>query len=670
MRGSKSITIGSIIVALVVLPFSSSYSTEKKQPPKTVPEKTIAKPYHKITPAKPLPDLVVENIWLDKEGYINFQLKNAGTGKIPDAEHRQGMVRVSYGKRYVDFFFQKTVKEKLPVDPTGALKQPGTSVTYNTKIRLKARQTITVRVDSTAKITESNEKNNFLAQRPTEKLMAVKPDSKVKPDSTLSDMKLKAKPIDLEGATPTGEVVLKKIDYEGINITLPREGQVFTPHASLSIRFRYLWDIPMRITDINLCRVMESEPIACVSLYDAFHWLPGEGPMVEPGETMNIDYWAPRVEGTYFYTVRIGEYDSGYAYGTSDNFFVREPGSPTTLEVFEPGAGGEHWGINSDHTIRWSFSPGSDGRIPTDWEISLLRLDPDSYRYYTIGSITPTRTPTRSCGAGYRCEYTTTWSIPWDTPAGDYKIRVSGGGISAESGLMFTIGNRWELYIDRIYTNPVTGHLMADVSNLHHVSGRVDFRVELMDRGSVMETWELIRSLAGGTDRESVDLGRLGPLNEPPPPGFFESHCGLTFRVTVDSTDRIDEPNETNNRETGEAHYRGDHTKVWICGGTPYEGTHSPDCTIVVQNCGTDSTTGQYEVWQIGDWPVGGELLSSHHENLIEVVDIYLTQGESHTFYYRNADGYIRYPHTFEVRFSGFIERWVTHNPYRVNLRP
>jgi hypothetical protein len=158
MKRSKIIIIGSIIFALVAVSiFSVSHAAQKQPPPTAAPSQATGKP-SQAAPA--LPDLIVEGVWLDKEGFINFQLKNAGQAEIPDAQHRQGMVRVTYGKEHKDFSFRKTLKKRPPVDPTGLLKKPGEVVQYNTQIRVKERLTVTVMVDSTKRIAEANEQNN------------------------------------------------------------------------------------------------------------------------------------------------------------------------------------------------------------------------------------------------------------------------------------------------------------------------------------------------------------------------------------------------------------------------------------------------------------------------------------------------------------------------------
>jgi hypothetical protein len=157
MKRSKSIVIGSMIIALVVLPLFS-YAAEK-QLPTGAPSKIIQPP-QATKPIKLLPDLIVERVWLDDQGFINFQLKNSGQGEIPTSEHQQGMVRITYGNKYEDFSFTRSIKTKLPVDPKGLLKKPKGVVQYNTGIKVEERLTVKVVVDSLAKIAEANDQNN------------------------------------------------------------------------------------------------------------------------------------------------------------------------------------------------------------------------------------------------------------------------------------------------------------------------------------------------------------------------------------------------------------------------------------------------------------------------------------------------------------------------------
>ena len=85
--------------------------------PKVNTSKTVARNDSK-TFLKPLPDLVVEKVWLDAQCQINFQINNSGKGNIPDAEHSASAIKVQYGAKSKEFLLGK-------MDPNGYLKKPG-----------------------------------------------------------------------------------------------------------------------------------------------------------------------------------------------------------------------------------------------------------------------------------------------------------------------------------------------------------------------------------------------------------------------------------------------------------------------------------------------------------------------------------------------------------------
>ncbi|GEM_PF-2936850 len=122
------------------------------KPPQFRPEK----------PIRLLPDLVVERIWLNR-GYIAFSVKNAGKGAIPDRQHQNGRVNVTYGGKTQTCAFTRKINGNAPVDPKGILKSAGRAVTYTTGIKpgSSARTiSVTVFVDNTRQVLEQNERNN------------------------------------------------------------------------------------------------------------------------------------------------------------------------------------------------------------------------------------------------------------------------------------------------------------------------------------------------------------------------------------------------------------------------------------------------------------------------------------------------------------------------------
>ncbi len=110
--------------------------------------------------ALPLPDLIVERIWLDNQCRINFQLKNNGAGSIPEERYRLGMVRLFIGSQELDYSLVQAYEGRQAVDSAGSLKQPKGVISFNTGQRLETQRLVRVWIDSTEKIAESNDGNN------------------------------------------------------------------------------------------------------------------------------------------------------------------------------------------------------------------------------------------------------------------------------------------------------------------------------------------------------------------------------------------------------------------------------------------------------------------------------------------------------------------------------
>lgn len=115
----------------------------------------------KPRPEIQLPDLVVDKVYLDKLCHIGFRLSNRGRGTIPDNEHDLARVTIYYYqlpmRKPVDF---NVYRLRDTVDPGGALKSPGGSVTFATNIKLSQPYQVDVYVDSKHHVKESNEDNN------------------------------------------------------------------------------------------------------------------------------------------------------------------------------------------------------------------------------------------------------------------------------------------------------------------------------------------------------------------------------------------------------------------------------------------------------------------------------------------------------------------------------
>ena len=90
----KKVAMMPIIIFIVLSFFSLSFAEQKVQiKPGVVQTKPV-----QVTPME-FPDLVMDSIWLDNQCNINFKLRNTGKGNIPDAEHRESVVRFSLDQR-------------------------------------------------------------------------------------------------------------------------------------------------------------------------------------------------------------------------------------------------------------------------------------------------------------------------------------------------------------------------------------------------------------------------------------------------------------------------------------------------------------------------------------------------------------------------------------------
>ncbi len=168
----RSLIIG-IIFGLVIFLLSLSFHVGGLK----VASSQIGKPFE-----KPKPDLIVERVWLDLQCHIHFKIKNAGNGTISDADHGKGVVRVHYGREHEDFYFNRASSGgKPPVDSAGALKSPGGSVQYDTKIKLESPMSVVVHVDADHKVMESREENNRLSQSLTPQCPAISQATPAKP---------------------------------------------------------------------------------------------------------------------------------------------------------------------------------------------------------------------------------------------------------------------------------------------------------------------------------------------------------------------------------------------------------------------------------------------------------------------------------------------------------
>jgi hypothetical protein len=106
-----------------------------------------------------LPDLTVEGLSLDKDCCLVIRLKNVGKGPVPQkAWHFEFMdycaVSIYSGDKQI------ACSPLVAIDPDHALEPPGGVLVFKTDLKIKNKTLITVIIDSTANVSETNKQNN------------------------------------------------------------------------------------------------------------------------------------------------------------------------------------------------------------------------------------------------------------------------------------------------------------------------------------------------------------------------------------------------------------------------------------------------------------------------------------------------------------------------------
>jgi hypothetical protein len=129
---------------------------------------TPTRPVKPVKLTGALSDLKVEQVWLDDACQINFRLKNTGKYPMPDKAHKGGMVRVKFGRNHEDFNLNKPSAKMHPlIDPNGALKKPGSSLSYKTNIVLGDQLQVKAYVGKINRLTlAAKQKGKFLTLSP------------------------------------------------------------------------------------------------------------------------------------------------------------------------------------------------------------------------------------------------------------------------------------------------------------------------------------------------------------------------------------------------------------------------------------------------------------------------------------------------------------------------
>ncbi len=110
--------------------------------------------------AAPKPDLVVDRIYLNQEGNIVVDIRNAGPGALPDNAYRStesyaACFVIMIGVQFVDY------ATLWSADPDRALLNPGGAVTYTSPVKITEPTAVRVWMDITEQIEEASEGNNI-----------------------------------------------------------------------------------------------------------------------------------------------------------------------------------------------------------------------------------------------------------------------------------------------------------------------------------------------------------------------------------------------------------------------------------------------------------------------------------------------------------------------------
>jgi hypothetical protein len=491
-----------IIIFIVLSFFSLSLALEKVQ---TKPGQVTADRLEKAKLLE-LPDLVVDNIWLDNQCNINFKLRNIGKGNIPDEEHKNSLVRIQFGSEIKDF--------PLPrIDSNGVLKKPGGSVSFNTQIVLKSSVDMKVIVDFNKKIKESDagEKNNEKVEKLTPQCPSVaKVDLKTKiltdegAKSQTSDMPLqKSKTLTIPPLGKTGTKA-DTFPIDGIKIDNPDQNTYINQGFNLSIE----WEALGLAANYKTFRI---------ELYD-----PSMGKMARKISPDNGISFSTK-QAKYSYTwevpeelflqkaiVRIGTMDGKYSadsaiFNILPSVAKKIPG--TSIKVTAP-TGGSIWVKESTYPIKWKSPQGSSGYR----KIELL----DTYGNL-IKSIAD-----KIVDAGDGTELSYSWKVLPDISNDKYQIKISSNdnkyvGYSAD----FFVTDQGSPAITVI--KPSKGDIW-DLGKAHvvqwNVKGTVDTKANIffyypntpLDPSNKNKTWEGPFSAQTYMGYTSIFLGPYAPI--------------------------------------------------------------------------------------------------------------------------------------------------------------
>jgi hypothetical protein len=385
-----------LILSLLLLSFADQRVQTK---PGVVQTKPI-----QLAPVE-LPDLVVDSIWLDNQCYINFRLKNAGKGNIPDGEHKESVVRVQFGSEIKDFPLSK-------VDSNGVLKKAGGLVSFNTQILLKTSMDVKVIVDFNHKIkeTEAGEKNN---EKVAKLIPQCFPVAQVRTD--IKTKTLAGKTADVQKSTgqkiPSVPMGIKA-DTAPITITIlsPTQNSAWDVGSSLKIQWKVMAPAGVFYVSLKTPAMADGVATALIAGYQKVQ--------PDPQGFFNYDWQIPSYIKPGDYIVEIwylSDIDQTKVSSKSGVFKINQEPMATVkgaytklpspvINVVNP-AQDATWEWGKSYQIQWKSPPYGLGKL-------------------NIALFTEKGALAQQVGSGLD-NGTYNWKVPSGIPNGKYFVRIS-----------------------------------------------------------------------------------------------------------------------------------------------------------------------------------------------------------------------------------------------------
>jgi hypothetical protein len=375
----------------------------------------------------------VDSIWLDNQCNINFRLKNAGKGSIPDGEHRESVVRVQFGSEIKDLPLGR-------IDLNGALKKAGGLVSFNTQIILKSPTDVKVIVDFNKKIreTEDGEKKNEVVSKLTPQCQSVAmagvKTKTLAREGAKTDTPLQKTPWQI--GTPLSQGSGTKSDTAPIKISIlsPTQNSSWDIGSNLNIQWKAL-PLPKAFHVLLFSKPNDTMAEAIISQFKTFK--PNQQGIFS--ETWKI----PSYIKSGGYVVKIIYVDDPSEWTTSD-FFKIEGGGPSLITPKPLYAGPpvkgfkvdypdktDLWVVGESHNIVWSYlsSVLNDAKAYGDItdNVRIVLKDGSGAQRLIISQSAKNQKPIYPETWSPPSPNTTSssmWTIPKDLTDGKYVIRI------------------------------------------------------------------------------------------------------------------------------------------------------------------------------------------------------------------------------------------------------